>query len=1157
MHFKVLFCRQARKSSHGITKTLLGMRSIPTRRETSHCTNSKIIVLAMKLTFFFMMAACLQVSAGTYSQTVSFSGRNVPLEKVFAAVEKQTGYVFFFDESILKEARPVTISAENYSLSLFLSRVLEDQPFKFSFQNKTIVISRKAQAPLGPLLPEDTAQNTARPFQGVVVDANGTPLAGASVTVKATGKSTITNGRGVFTTLVPPGKTKIVVSFVGYNTREIELEANQQSLMIQMTVAVNVLDEEVVQAYGKTNQRLAVGSIVKVSGEEIQKQPVMNPLLALNGRVPGLLISPISGYVSAPVRTEIRGRNTISPDLVSDPLYVIDGMPLTILEVNVSFNRSNYKNGSTGFVQAGLASNTQGQSPLFSMNPADIESITVLKDAAATAIYGSRGANGVILITTKRAKPGKTRLGINVQQSISTAPRHWDMLNTSEYLQMRREALKNDGIPVNVNSLPELAWDTTRSVDWQKEIWGVAKSTDANITLSGGDQRTSFTLGAGYTNTQDITTISGTNQRINISSGITHRSQDQKLSVDFKANYSYTNVKAINMPSLVTLPPNFPSIFDSKGALNYAAWNAAGLNSVPTATFPFASVLTPTTANTNFLTGILRINYYIARGLNFAVMGGYNHANTRTAGYAPIASQNPLANAQGSANFGYSTVSNWNIEPELSYTFYIGAAKIDAMAGGTWQSSMTRATTFAGFGYTNDALLGSITGAAGSSSGESFAQKKYLNAHARINANWQNKYILELTGNRDGSSIFGPGRQFGNFWSVGAGWIISEEAWMQSVMPSWWSFFKLNASYGVTGLDAGGSYKYLSLWSVPSNNNGYPPYNGVTPLSPTHAVNQDYQWQENRKINADLSLGFLKDRINLTVTYYENRCNNQLTSIPTPYYTGFSSVTGNSPANVLNNGWEGMINARVVDNKTFSWNLGFNISVNRNKLVSYPDFQFSPYYTSKKIGQSLNTEYVFHYLGLNPQNGRRTYADYNHDGLVTGNSSVPPATGNDDKYIALDITPEYSGGITSQFTYKRFSLSLFFLYKKQLGQLHYKDLPGSMGNIPQDVYQDHWQQPGDQTTYTRFSTFIFTNDANFARSDAFYTDASFLRLNNLSFSYSLPDRICKKAHMQGASLSVNIQNLFTITPYKGIEPETSFGTMPQPRVMAAKVSFNF
>jgi len=1108
----------------------------------------------MRLTTALLTICCLHVAARGKAQQVTYSANNEPLQKVFTAIEKQTGYVFFYDIPLVRQARPVSIELKNVPLDQALNAVLKDQPLTWTIEKKTIIISPKPTLPVPPAA--DTTVRPAGPqfLTGLVMETNGTPLSGASVTIRESGKSTLTDGRGAFRIQAPAARSKIIISYVGYTTREVTLSEGQRELLVPLTVAVDALDEEVVQAYGKTSQRLAVGNIVKVSGEEIQKQPVMNPLLALNGRVPGLLITPTSGYLSSPVKVELRGRNTINPDLISDPLYVIDGVPLTILDVNGSFNKSNYANGSTGFYQAGLFSYTGGQSPLFSINPSDIESISVLKDATATAIYGSRASNGVILITTKKGKPGKTKFDINLQQSVNTAPKHWDMLNTQQYLQMRREAMKNDGYPLTVAFMPELAWDTTRYTDWQKELLGIAKSTSANIRLSGGERNTTFTIGAGYNRSQDITTLSGKNERINVSSGITHRSADQKLSVDLSAGYSYTYVNAISIPSLITLSPNAPPIFDAKGNLNYAEWNAAGLGS----NFPFSGVLVPSGNSTHFLNASLRLGYNLAKGLNVSVNGGYSNGQSNSTWFNPIAAQNPLFNPVGYAGFGNTAINNWNVDPRLNYSLYIGRGKLECMAGGSYQSTFAKTTTMSGSGYTNDALLQSIVGAASVGSGQQLAQKKYASMYGRINYNWRNKYILELNGNRDGSSNFGPGRQFGHFWSVGSAWIASEEAWAKRLLPSWWSYLKLNASYGITGDDNGLAYGYLSQWANTRDYSGIPLlYNGVVPMTAQRAVNPDYQWQETRKINADLSMGFLKDRITLTVTWYNHRCNNQLTSLPTPLYTGFASVQGNSPANVENTGWEGSIHAQLVKSKAFSWTMGFNIGINKNKLISYPNFELSPYYSTKKIGKSLNTIYLLHYIGVNPLNGRRSYEDYNHDGLVTQNSGVPAGTSNDDRYIAFDPTAKYFGGFSNQFSYKQFMLSTFCYFKKQRGQMPYTGTGGAMGNMPLDVFNNRWQQPGDQVIYPRLTTLGTTSDFQFGQSDGVYTDNSMIRMSTLEFSYSLPGAFCKKMHMQGASFSVNMSNVFTITGYKGLDPDVTFGNLPQPRVIAGRISFTF
>src|SRR5258708_5258684 len=295
--------------------------------------------------------------------------------------------------------------------------------------------------------------------------------------------------------------------------------------------------------------------------------PLTRPTVA--GRVAGLVITSSSGYASSPVKVEIRGRNTINPGFTSDPLYIIDGVPLTVLEVG---GQSTNQYGSTGFIQNGTFTATGGQSPFFSLNPADIESIEVLKDADATAIYGSRGANGVILITTKKGKAGKTTFSLNLTQGMSEVTRHWAMLNTPQYLQMRREAFKNDGITPTLGNAPDLLlWDTTRNTNWQDQLWGgMGQVTNLQTALSGGDDRTVFRIGAGYSRQTEILTHSGANQRASVSFNLNHHSLDQKFSVSLTTNFSYALVNTLYTPSAVSTAPDAPPIYNSAGGLNYA-----------------------------------------------------------------------------------------------------------------------------------------------------------------------------------------------------------------------------------------------------------------------------------------------------------------------------------------------------------------------------------------------------------------------------------------------------------------------------------------------------------------------------------------------------------------------------------------------------------
>ncbi len=1132
MHFKALF----RRPGDRLTKTFC----------------------IMKLMAVFILAACLQVQARSYGQLITLSEKGASLEKIFRSIYQQTGYQFLYNDETLQDTRKIDISVKNASLAEVLELCSRDQPLEYIIRDRVIVVKPKTAR--APAIPEDTAHLPPIPgihVKGLVFNETGQFLSGATVSVKGKSKGAITNTKGEFELPELPLNSMVVVSYIGYNTRQLEVRDGGY-LMVGLTAAVSELDKSVVQAYGMTSRRLATGNIAKVTAEEIEKQPVMNPLLALQGRVAGLVITPNSGYASGTAKVEIRGRSTINASFTSDPLYIIDGVPLTVLETG---GNSNYQYGSTGFVQNGLPAVTGGQSPFFSLNPADIESMEVLKDADATAIYGSRGANGVILITTKKGKAGKSGFSLNATQGISKVTRHWNMLNTTQYLQMRREAFRNDGITPTIANAPDLLlWDTTRNEDWQKSLWGgTGRVTDVQAGLTGGDGRTVFRIGADYRRQTEILTQSGANQRATLSFNLTHHTLNQKLSVSLTANYSYAGVNTISTPSAATLPPDAPPIYNKTGGLNYAPWDAAGIGYQ----YPFAPLLSPYTTKTNFLTSNLSLNYELVKGLTLAASMGYNNTDLGQSLLSPITSQDPISSPAGTAFFGTNKISNWIIEPQIDYTLFIGEGKLNVLAGASTQASMTDGALQYGLGYTNDAFIRTISGASMIIANEQYAQYKYAAVFGRINYDWANKYILNLNVRRDGSSRFGPGRQFGNFGSAGFAWIATEEKWLRRALPAVFSFVKLRGSYGLTGSDAVGEYQYLSQWANSELGNYTPlyTYGGISPLVNEHAVNQDYHWQVNKKGELALDLGFLKDnRINVEAAYYRNRCNNQLLQYPTPVFSGFPSVTANWPATIQNDGWEFLLDAKLLQVKNFSWSVKANLSFNRNTLLAYPNIGNSPYATTYKVGQPINNRYLLHYTGIDPQTGQYGFADANHDGSIMSDNSVIPGTQDDDRSVAINLDPKFFGGFGNQFNYKEFALSFFFSFKKQKAQNAYYTgvVPGGFGNLSVDIFKDRWQQPGDKACYARFTTQGTTSDYNFQTSDRAYTDASYIRLSTLSFSYNLPAGLANKAGMQRCSLFINAQNIFVITGYKGIDPEIqSFGAMPPAKIFTGGISFNF
>ncbi|OJW54921.1 MAG: hypothetical protein BGO55_16180 [Sphingobacteriales bacterium 50-39] len=978
---------------------------------------------------------------------------------------------------------------------------------------------------------------------GVVYNEAGQPLSGANVTIKATGKGTITNAKGEFELPAVPEESPLVISFIGYAPQVIKVNEGK-SIQVYLSVAKNELDKVVIQGYGITSHRLATGDIGVVRADEIEKNPVVNPLLALQGRVAGLDVNQTSGYASAPIKVELRGRSAIG-DFPSDPLYIVDGVPLTVLEVA---GNSGYNSGSVGYLQSGngLLGPANGQSPFFNINPADIESIEVLKDADATAIYGSRGANGVILITTKKGKAGKTKFDIRAESGIKRYTRFWKLLNTPQYLEMRREAFKNDGIIPDAGNAPDLlVWDTTKYTDWQKRLYGrTGKYSDAELNLSGGDARTVFRIGAGYHREVGITVVSGADERGSASFTLNHKSLNQRLGINFTNQYSYSKSNMISIGGALDMPPNAPDIYDSAGNLNYNGWG------VLRNTFPFASLKRSYIAKTNFLNSNLVLSYEVIKGLLLKSSFGYNNAQADQEFYIPIASYDPIAPNTGSSEFGYNTNRNWIVEPQVTYDRVIGKGKLSVLGGASVQSTTTKGIFIAGSGYTTDDLITAITNAPNKQATENYSEYRYAGVFGRINYNYEDKYIINLSARRDGSSKFGSGNQFGNFGAVGLAWIFSEESWIKDNI-TFLSFGKLRSSIGTTGSDLIGLYGYLTRFSSSSLQT----YMGIQPLAPTQHANPNYRWQVNKQMEIAIELGFLKDRLTLTTAAYRNRCGNQLVNFPTPGFTGFSTVVANSPALVENSGLEFMFAAKLIDNKDFKWSINFNTSFNKNKLIAYPNLQLSPYAGTLVIGKSLNITKSLHYTGVDPQTGLYTFEDKDKDGQITVNYSGK----SDDRYD-YNLSPRFFGGLGSNISYKGFQISLFFNIKKQLGfnTSQQGQNPGDEKNQPVGVL-NRWQQPGDMKSVAKFTTQGGLDSYRFfGLSDAGISDASYIRLSNLAASYTLPVEFVQKRGIQGASLFFQTNNLFVITKYKGIDPETqNFGGLPPPKTIVLGLSLNF
>jgi TonB-linked SusC/RagA family outer membrane protein len=1114
----------------------------------------------MRLMTFFLAVAVCHVTAASVAQTVTYSARSAPLTQVLSEIEKQTGYSFFYDRQDLKDIGPVTVDLKSASVTDALDQVLAGLPLRYELQGTAIALVRKPDAAANP----SPVAMAASPgdIHGHVSDSTGSPLQGATVTIKGEKKAIITDSKGNFMLKNISPDATIIVSFTGFESQQVRLR-DRTSIEVVLHQSNSPLDEAQVVAYGTTTQRYSVGSIAKVSAEDIAEQPVANPLQALEGRVPGLVVTQSGGAPGSSVAIQIRGQNSLTQG--SNPLIIIDGVPLSAQDNNINQMSSVVTPNSTyqgpTLTQEGNPMIRAGLSPLNSINPADIESIEVLKDADATSIYGSRGANGVILITTKRGKSGKTKFKANVWTGGSQATRTQKLLDTQQYLSMRHEAFNNDGITPSANPGDEgyapdlLLYDTTRYTDYNKTFFGgTAQTQDANISLSGGTAGTTFSVGAGYHHETNMFPGSFADNRGSVMVNLNHISQDKKLTLDFSSNFSFDQNNTSGSPGVLTaftLPPDYPGFYDSTGHLLYT------LDGIDQVSNPYSYLYTKYSAQTKNLISHLQVGYQVLPGLTLRSSFGYNDMTSNEKSINPLIAQDPNDNPVSSASFGANEYTTWIIEPQAEYKKNISSGKLDILTGGTFELDNNTSSVTNGSNYSNDDLLGSLSSAGTITSTQSYALYHYAAIFGRINYIWDNKYILNFSGRRDGSSRFGPGKQFANFGSVGAGWIFTQEHFFQDCLP-FLSYGKIRGSYGTTGNDQIGNYQYFSAYSA-NNTQGYT-FQGTGGLLPQNLYNPDYSWEINRKLEAGLELGILKDRILVNADWYRNRSGNQLISYPLPIQAGFYSVIENFAALVQNTGLEFQLLSNNIKSKYFRWITSLNLTIPRNKLVSFPGLASSSYNSFYVVGKSISVLRRYIYKGVNDTTG--IYQFQTQDGL-TSTPSYPQ-----DIHVVGNLDPKYYGGFRNTFNYKNFGLDLFFEFRKQIGQNYIgqlnaeNKLPGTENNQPTQILA-RWQKQGDHTNIEKFTSQYSGTDASnassyFVNSSGAYGDASFIRLKTISLSYNIGPKAAKYLRSQGCSIFINAQNLFTITKYVGNDPETqNYFSLPPLKTVVAGLSLNF
>lgn len=1064
-------------------------------------------MLSRSFLVMMLLRFCICVSAQDYNnEKITLLAANTPLSAIMRNIEKQTHRRFNYSETELNTSEKVNVSYNEAPLNTVLGQLFTAKGISWKYIDNGIYLRKEISFPTNNPLKDSGALTSGVMVSGTITDEKSLPLIGATVKVLNTSRGAVTDVNGRFQLNHVPANALMVVSFTGYMEERVPIR-NQTNITIKLQPVVSKLDETVVIGYGTTTQRFNTGSVSRVTAKEIEQQPVANPLSALQGQMPGVLVTNGQGLPGTNVQIQIRGINSIvsNPRLATGaPLFIVDGVPFSSVPMNFS---------------ASLAGANDYLSPFNSINPGDIESLEVLKDADATAIYGSRGANGVVLITTKKGKAGKTKLDVNIYTGTEKATNLVKTLNTQQYLALRKQAFANDGITPTPGNAPELlVFDQTRYTDFQKLIYGGTPSvTNAQINLSGGNNYTRFILGTNYRNEGTVYPGGLGYHRGGTHLNIEHNSLDNRLNVSTTVNYTSDRNNCISQVLNAKYAPNYP-LYDSTGKLT---WSGRAGN-------PLAAATQNSTSQTNSLLANAVIRYEVIPDLKLQVNMGYNYNTYNSVLTFPLSALDPKGiNPINRANYGNNSTSTYIIEPQANYTRKIAEGQMTMLVGGTWQYAITNGWTVQGQDYSNDALLQDLSSAGTLlKPGSIYKEYKYISFFSRLNYNWKGKYIAAATFRRDGSSRFGPAKQFGNFGSGALAWIFSNEHFITDAMP-FLSYGKLRASYGIVGNDNIADYGYLSTYTtsyVYQNTNG---------LIPARIANPDYSWEVNRKLETAIELGFLHDRILLTAAWFKNRTNNQLVGYPLPSQTGFGSYQYNLPAVVQNTGKEFSLNTANVKSKKFTWGSTFNLSFIDNKLISFPNLSSSSYSQSLVEGQSISIVKGFHLAEIDPKTGIPLFS------TASGNNKSTPAAPQD--YIVIGKTiPDFFGGLGNTLSYNGIQLNILFQFVKQKG---YEPgwWPGATRTIPVEAL-DHWGKSGDISKNPIVSTTLTDNDAGrssnaYLNSDRFWNDASYIRLKNLMLSYDLPRTWTNKIRFSQIKIYIQGQNLWTITNYKGSDPE--------------------
>jgi TonB-dependent starch-binding outer membrane protein SusC len=1085
------------------------------------------------------------------NRSVTLSCNDLELKRLLERVSEATKVPITYNSSILPKSHKVSASFINKNLADVLNQLLNPLGVSYVIVLDQIILRKDKRSEPPQSFPQSSTDMVPIELriQGIVRDEKGDGLPGVNVVLKGTQQGTVTDVQGRFKMEVPDAQSAIVFSFVGYLSQEIVV-GNRNSLELALLPDVKSLEEMVVIGYGEVSRKDLTGSIGTVNINDMMKAPVPSFDEALAGRVAGVQVTSSDGQPGSLPNIVIRGANSLTQD--NSPLYVVDGFP--------------------------IEGNDNG-----AINPSDIESLDILKDASATAIYGARGANGVIIITTKRGKLGAPTVAYNSYYGFQKDVKRIKLMDPYEFvkfqLEMRSGEATNKYLTEREMTLED--YKSMEGVNWYEKVLRTAPMQSHSISLSGGTSKSKYSVSGSYLGQKGIFLNTGFNRyqgRVTLDQHIS-----DNLKVGLNLNYSRTG--------------NYGAVASSgsgSASLMYSIWSYRPIFTDPSADFDDLQheLLDPEINpaidyrtnpilqlenelrerfSDNMLTNAY-LEYIILKGLKLRITGGFNKTtsenntfnNSKTRTGNPVMPQYKGIN--GSQSFGNNT--NFTNENTLSWSKSIGKDhQVNTVAGYTQQKGTTSTFGAAAVMISDESLglsgldTGTPTAIDAGSSG--WALHSFL---GRVNYNYKSKYLLTASMRADGSSKFAKGNRWGYFPSVALAYRLGSEDFMKNLR--FISDSKIRLSYGATGNNRVGDFSYLS--SIVTNPGaGYPFGNThVRGTYPSRLGNVALKWETTRQFNAGIDFGMLGDRVTFTGDYYYKKTNDLLLNAQLPHSSGYTSAYKNI-GSVSNSGIELAINTVNIAREGFSWHSSFNISFNRNKVLSLTDNQealtttvgtaFSNIAYVAKIGMPIAMFYGPAFDGLyqyedfdrltngtymlkssQPTNGNSNraaikpgwirYKDIDHDNLINQNDYT--VTGNPN--------PDFIGGFNNNFEYKGFDLNIFlqFSYGNEIynaNRLYFEG--GTFESYNTNAfasYANRWTEENPSGTIPRMNG----QGAN-VYSGLFVEDGSFLRLKTLSLGYNIKDKWLTKIKVKTARIYFSAQNLFTLTGYSGIDPEVS------------------